>query len=50
MPTGIATFHPMFNVLAGFLAQDGYQDHLVCFRTRQPSGCAGCSIFIHEVE
>jgi hypothetical protein len=39
-----------FNVMAGFLAQDGYQDYLACFRTRQPKGRAGYSIFIYEVE
>ena len=39
-----------FNAMAGFLAQDGYQDYLACFRTRRPVGRAGYSIFIYEVE
>jgi hypothetical protein len=39
-----------FNELAGFLAPDGYQDYLACFRTLRPKGRAGYSIFIYEVE
>lgn len=39
-----------FNTLAGFLAPDGYQDYLACFRARRPKGHAGYSIFIYEVE
>jgi hypothetical protein len=44
------TYAVSFNTMAGFLAQEGYQDYLACFRTRRPKGRAGYSIFIYVVE
>jgi hypothetical protein len=44
------TYAVSFNALAGFAAQEGYQDYLDCFRKRRPQGRAGYSIFIYAVE